>query len=464
MIQAWWQRALDAIADRGRELLKLPAQPEGVPGLGALCHRLLANPGEASGIALAREILAQYAGLDSAQRLEFFELLAAEFNPEPAQLRRVIADYLDSPGPEQMMALVAQVEPPRQDLLRALNMAPGGTAALVRLRGDLLAALRSRPQLQVVDADLRHLLASWFNRGFLSLDRIDWQTPAAVLEKLIRYESVHAINGWEDLRRRVARDRSCFAFFHPAIPGEPLIFVEVGLVRGMPGEIQPLLDVEGPVLDPREADTAVFYSINNTQAGLRGISFGNFLIKQVLGELHRDYPHIRHFVTLSPLPRLCDTLRQCLEGRLPALPERVLDRLLEDLRGELCDRGADDTPARALIRRLDEGASAVPPEPVERLVIAYLSTRRDGGVVDPVASFHLANGARLERVNLAADRSARGTDNAWGVMVNYVYDEEQLEANHERFVSSGQVAVARPLARTLRLVEDARAAAAKDGA
>jgi len=459
MMQRWWQRALVSIADRGRDLLKLSGRTEGFQSVGPLCHRLLVNRGEASGIALAREILERYAMLDREQRTAFFHILATEFNPEPTALRSAISEYLDAPNPENVMALVSAVEPPRQELFRALNMAPGGTVALVRMRGDLLSTLADHPPLKIVDADLKHLLASWFNRGFLYLERIDWHTPADVLEKLIRYESVHAINGWDDLRRRLASDRSCFAFFHPAMPDEPLIFVEVALVRGMASEVQPLLDVQGQVLDPRDADTAIFYSINNTQKGLRGISFGNFLIKQVLGELSRDYPHIRQSATLSPLPRFRSTMERCLAGQVEALPEQLLDALLQDFGTALGAKAGGETPARALLRLLDGPASLSTParEALERVVMAYLTTRSQGHLLDPVANFHLANGARLERINSGADGSVQGRKVSYGVMVNYVYDLDQVEAHHERFINNGEIAVSRSLSRVLREVDSARA-------
>ena len=460
MTRHWWQRALNSIADRGRELLKLSGRTEGVEALGALCHRLLVNRGEASGIALAREVLNKYALLDHEKRLEFFRVLASEFNPDTTALQSAMSAYLADPAPRNLTALVSAVEPPRQDLLRSLNMAPGGTSALVQMRSDLLDFLPDDDSLSVVDSDLKHLFASWFNRGFLDLERIDWHSPADVLEKLIRYESVHVINGWDDLRRRLANDRSCYAFFHPAMPEVPLIFVEVALVKGMASNVQPLLDVEGVILDPTEADTAIFYSINNTQKGLRGISFGNFLIKQVLMELNRDFPHIRLAATLSPMPRFRRTLENVLHGELSTLTEQMLDALLHEQANGLRNETGVATPLRALVQQLEDTSSMsmAARTALERVAVAYLSAESRGMLLDPVARFHLANGARIERINISADGSKQGREASYGVMVNYVYDLEQVEANHENFINDGEIASSRSLSRILRDVERVRAA------
>ena len=297
-----------------------------------------------------------------------------------------------------------------------MNMAPGGTAALVELRRDLLRHLRTEPGLRPLDSDLRHLLASWFNRGFLELRRIDWQTPAAVLEKLITYEAVHEIAGWDDLRRRLGPDRRCFGFFHPALPGEPLIFVEVALTEGLASAVQPLLARDVPDLLQRErarqADTAIFYSISNCQDGLRGISFGNFLIKQVVEELKAELPRIRRFSTLSPVPGL----RKWLEPQIGTLLTKEEAAALET--AEWWDGPAAETLRPALTRHC----------------AAYLTSVAKRGPLDPVARFHLGNGARLERVNWAGNTAARGLRESYGIMVNYLYDPEQIETNHEAFV------------------------------
>src|SRR5882672_7551622 len=268
----------------------------------ALCDALLAERAEFAGAALARDALIAYQGLDERCREEFFDVLARAYSPSPEGVGVAADAYRSDPSPGNLIRLQETVEPARQELFRRLNMAPGGTAALVEMRRRLMKSAHEKPSWRVIDADLLHLLRSWFNRGFLRLERIDWRTPAIVLEKLIQYEAVHAIQGWRDLRRRLESDRRCFAFFHPQLPDEPLIFIEVALTRGMSANVQPLLDVKSPLAETPGADCAMFYSITNCQEGLRGISFGNLLIKQVVEDLKREFPQLRRFATLSPVP------------------------------------------------------------------------------------------------------------------------------------------------------------------
>jgi malonyl-CoA decarboxylase len=324
---------------------------------------------------------------------------------------KVATAYQADPSPDNFIALQEIVEPKRQELFRRLNMAPGGTAALVEMRKVLLKGLRAHPEWRVIDSDLMHLLRSWFNRGFLRLARIDWRTSALVLEKLIDYEAVHAIRGWWDLRRRLEGDRRCFAFFHPQLPDEPIIFIEVALTRGMSAHVQPLLDQRAPVASPQQADCAMFYSITNCQEGLRGISFGNLLIKQVAEELKREFPHLRRFATLSPIPGFRRWLEQTADKEtlagiadpawhLGEVPESLQRRLLQ-----LC--------AWYLLRVKQGGERGEP--------------------LDPVARFHLGNGAALERLNWMGDTSEQGMARSAGMMVNYVYWLAEVEKNHERY-------------------------------
>jgi malonyl-CoA decarboxylase len=333
-----------------------------------------------------------------------------------------------------------------------MNLSPGGTAALVAMRKEVLGRLREEPVLRPLDSDLRHLFASWFNRGFLELRRIDWQTPAAVLEKLIAYEAVHEIQGWDDLRRRLAPDRRCFGFFHPALPGEPLIFVEVALVQGLSSAIQPLLARDGGEDAARErearADTAIFYSISNCQEGLRGVSFGNFLIKQVVEELKAELPQLTRFATLSPVPGF----RRWLEKHLASANEPGNIALLrEEERAALASAGAPEeglTAAAWLLAQLnterwweDAASAEMLRQPVLRLCAVYLTSSLDQKrPADPVARFHLGNGARLERIHWLANTAPRGIQESYGVMVNYLYDPATIEANHEAFVREAIVA------------------------
>ena len=451
MARAWFDRLLKSIADRGRAWAMIPSGLSPLDEARQLSVNLLSEQGEASGAALATALVDRYGGLNDPDRDAFHQFLATGFTPNPAKLRAAAEEYCRAPTASAAMALTEIAEPPRRELLRRFNMGPGGTAALVALRSRILRQLDSNPELRPLEADLRHLFASWFNRGFLEIRRIDWNTPAAILEKLIAYEAVHEIQGWDDLRRRLAADRRCFAFFHPALSDEPLIFVEVALVRGMADAIGPLLVPEaepgrGPV-----PNAAVFYSISNCQRGLRGISFGNFLIKQVVEELRSELPGLKHFATLSPVPAFRNWLglriTQGMRGLIRA-PER------EALVAAAGVNGAKKA-FRLLLDRPDwpddAATSAALKAPLMRLCARFLTTSEDGaGPSDPVARFHLGNGARLEQINFLANPGARGMRESFGLMANYLYDLDRIEANHEAFVHRGQVACGDAVSELLR--------------
>jgi malonyl-CoA decarboxylase len=408
------------------------AMPEGA--LETLAAELISSKGEASGVALATRLLAGYRGLDADGKRAFFRHLAEAWEPDRERALAAAEAFRDDPGPATQEALAAVLEPRRQELFRRLNMAPGGTGALVRMRADLLAELREAPELAPIDRDFRHLLASWFNRGFLVLRPIDWQTPAAVLDKIIAYEAVHQIDSWEELRRRVdPPDRRCFAFFHPSMPDEPLIFVEVALTREIPGSIQALLAPERRKVAPEEATVAVFYSISNCQPGLAGVSFGAFLIKQVAEDLTRELPGLTTFVTLSPVPGLVRWLGQTAAGEPEGDAAEVLAMLERPGWGEdWAEHWNDDAVAAA--RPLVLGLAA-----------RYLldAKRADGQPADPVARFHLGNGAELAAMHWPADISANGLKNGAGVMVNYRYRLDRIEANHEAYAAEGKIAASR---------------------
>ncbi len=444
--RSWVERLWSSVADRGRsyaEVLQPETSTAPLDRAREFAVALLSERGEASGAAVARELHAVLRDLGTDDRLAFYRFVAENFLPAEEPLRQAAQAYLAESTPERATRLAEAAEPVRQELLRRMNMAPGGTAALVGMRKELLAHLRGTPALKPLDTDLRHLFASWFNRGFLELRRIDWQTPAAVLEKLITYEAVHEIQGWDDLRRRLASDRRCFGFFHPALPGEPLIFVEVALTTGLAASVQPLLARDGDERLQREreraADTAIFYSISNCQDGLRGVSFGNFLIKQVVEELKAELPRVTRFSTLSPVPGF----RRWLERRLGS---GEADVLREDEAATLrVDAGAvteGSDPSSVLQDVLglerwweDVAVAGALRGPLVRLCARYLTTPPGGrGSSDAVARFHLGNGARLERVNWLGNVAPRGIEEAYGIMVNYLYDPEQIEANHEAFM------------------------------
>jgi malonyl-CoA decarboxylase len=396
-----------------------------------LAEALLSEPGEASGVALARQILARYSGLPPSDRLAFLKILAQRFGPDPARLDAAIERYREDPCPGTAAALFAVAEPPRQELIRRLNLAPGGTERLVRMREDVLSNLKEHPDLAPVDSDFAHLLSSWFNRGFLQIRPIDWTTPAHILEKVIRYEAVHEITSWSDLQRRLEpRDRRCFAFFHPALPDEPLIFVEVALTSTIPTAIAPLLEEGRRPIAPQRARTAVFYSISNCQVGLRGISFGNFLIKQVAEELKRELPNLRTFVTLSPVPDFMRWLDRERGSPSPAFARGSHRKALAALQGPW----QSDSETVKSVR------------PFHNKAIAHYFLRAKNGMgkpVDPVARFHLGNGARLDRINWMGDPSAKGLRQGAGFMVNYRYDLGQVEKNHDAYASRSEVVASR---------------------
>jgi malonyl-CoA decarboxylase len=406
-------------------------------GAVSLCHGLLSERGEVSGAALARDAVAAYHALPQGALPQFFDLLVQEFSPEPAALERAYEAYRSEPSQDNLIRLQHVVEPPRQEMFRRLNMAPGGTATLVAMRRFVLSGLKSRPEWKGIDADLSHLFGSWFNRGFLTLERIDWHTPAIVLEKLIKYEAVHEITSWQDLHRRLEGDRRCFAFFHPALPNEPLIFIEVALTKGTSAAVQPLLDLESPELKAEDANTAIFYSITNCQEGLRGISFGNLLIKQVAQRLGQEFPRIKTFATLSPVPGF----RSWLTGIAPDLAARPQGARYAAAIARLEDTGWYKSGRDAEIMR-----QLLLPLAAYYLVCA----KHNGDACDPVARFHLGNGARLERLNWLADTSRRGLNTAAGMMVNYRYRLDQVEENHEIYVREQRVVASRELQKLAR--------------
>ena len=411
---------ISSIADAGRELLRRRLQRR--RDILDLCRELLSVRGEASGTALAREVVEAYRRLGAEERLAFFQSLRERFGVDGERLARALDSCRARPDFRNLQALRRAAEPPRQELFRRINLAPDGTRAIVGMRADLLKLLPNHPELTEVDADLLQLLSNWFNPGFLSLTRIDWNSPASLLEKIQRYEKVHAIAALENLKRRLAEDRRCFAFFHPALPDEPLIFVEVALTRGLADRIAPLVDQSAPVLPPRDADTAIFYSINACQEGLRGVTLGSFLIKLVVAELQRELPHLRQFATLSPVPGFRRWLERTLaEGGLPARLHSLLESRIDRIEEEA---GEDAELSAALLA----------------LCARYLVQEKEGELpLDPVARFHLRNGARLERINWAADRSSKGLRESFGIMVNYLYEPGRIERYHERFVEQGEV-------------------------
>lgn len=417
---------LQGFSRQGRDLLRrhLPFLDGPTPVLSradALCgmaRDLISSRGEASGIAIATDLLRTYAVASGAERAEFFIALARDFNPDRAALDAAWARFV-AEGWDAHPVLASAVEAPRQELFRRLNFAPGGTAALVAMRAHLLAS-RDLHGVRRVEADLAHLLQSWFNRGFLTMRAINWSSPASLLERVIRYEAVHDIRDWDDLRSRLdPPDRRCYAFFHPAIPDDPLIFVEVALTQTVPGSIQALLATDRVPLASEDMTTAVFYSISNCQPGLRGISFGHFLIKQVAIDLKREIPTLEQFVTLSPIPGFANWLRSHDAALAEAEPETVRDPLL----------------AAAGRYFLD-------------------AKHADGHPLDPVARFHLGNGARLEQLHWMGDSSPKGRRQSAGMMVNYRYDLPAIEELHERYANHGAIPIGKPFRQLISSLDE----------
>ena len=437
---SYFSDMLQSIADRGRALIhrREPAG-ERSAGLVELCEALLSGRGEASGVALARDILARYATLTIGPRIAFFEALDTTFGHDRARIDAAVALWRQSPSAASAAELNRASEPRRLELFRRLNLAPGGTTALVRMREQLMDAMDHRDDLAAIDADFVHLFTAWFNRGFLVLRRIDWSTPAVILQKIIHYEAVHQIRDWDDLRRRIdLPDRRCYAFFHPALVDDPLIFVEVALTREIPGAIAPILADKRDVVDPARATAATFYSITNCQRGLTGVSFGNFLIKQVVEEVTREFTRMSTFVTLSPAPNFAGWLKR----------ERAAE-----------DSLVVDEEDRAALAALDQPDWWTVPETCEAVrepllraaAWYYLRARNGRGLpVDAVARFHLGNGARLERLDWLGDTSERSMAQSHGLMVNYLYDVDYIERNHEAYAQQRAVVAASAVTRLIR--------------
>jgi len=405
------------------------------------CKRLLSERGETNSMAIARLLVERIDALPDGEVDDFFDYLSLQLSPDPQRVLQAAQDYVELPNAERLIALTQAAEPPRQELLRRLNRTPNGTATLVRMRRALLQRLPKKPEWMALESDLLHLFSSWFNPGFLQMRRVDWNSPAKLLEKIIHHEAVHAIDGWDDLRRRLQPDRRCFAFFHPQLPDEPLIFVEVALLPDMPAAIAPLIDKASTPLTPERFRVAAFYSISNCEPGLRNVSLGNFLIKSVAEQLQRELPRIRTFCTLSPVPGLAAWLLR--EPDFAALPNlrRHAAADFEAARRHLlalCDGDLAALQRASTHERMDKEATAA----LLTLCAAYLLHLSPTLEGDPVARFHLDNGARLERLNPNGNLSAKGLKQSFGIMVNYLYDLDKVEASHEKF-KQGEVARSR---------------------
>ena len=393
----------------------------------SLCHMMMQSDGEYSSLLLAERILNAFEKLEDPERLQFFQLLLVDYDIDVDRVKEVISNYEQNPDAQNLRQLTAASEPARQELLRRINLTPGGTRRLVKMREHLLGLLRDHPELKRIDTDFHHLFNSWFNRGFLVMEPLDWTTPAHILEKIIAYEAVHEIGSWRELRRRLEpADRYCYGFFHPSMGDEPLVFVEVALTDQVPGGIGEILQEERDVAEPEQSSCAIFYSISNCHRGLAGVSFGNFLIKQVATSMKMRFPQLKTFATISPVPGFHQWMRAQANDQ----------ESLAELLGEFGVDASEDQRTR-----------------MQKVVAHYFLHEKNsrGEPYDPVARFHLKNGALLERINVLGNPSDAGMQNSLGTMVNYVYDLSRVEDNHEKYVKDNQVicsSLVRKLARS----------------
>ena len=401
------------------------------------------------------EVVAQWhASASAAQRLQMWRMLSEQFAPDGRQVAAA-RDLFDSAqgtaeeGAAEIRLRKALVSP-RTRLLQRFSAMPGGMRFLLDLRAELLQQLKVEKRLLALDAELEALFSTWFDVGFLELRRISWDSPASLIEKLIKYEAVHDIRSWADLKNRLDSDRRCYGFFHPRLPDEPLIFVEVALLGSMPGSIAPLLDETAAPSDLTRATTAIFYSISNTQTGLRGVSFGESLIKRVVETLHQEFPKLRTYVTLSPIPGFRAWLSRHAQAMLEATPRRERTELARLVQQAGMD--ADDEAAAVLTlleTSRDHAADSPLPSWLMHCAAHYLGRElQDGRPVDAVARFHLGNGARVERINWGGDPGAKGWKQSYGIMVNYLYDLKRLD-RHRQQLGQGKIAVSGEVSKLL---------------
>jgi malonyl-CoA decarboxylase len=388
-----------------------------------VCEKLLSERGQANVFSLAQQVMTQYRSLPISQQEAFFSELSIRYSLDPEEVLTQAKCYAEAPTTVQLAKLTRAVEPPRQELLRRINRTPGGTAFLLAMRNDLLRLRKTHPELDGVDADFLHLLSSWFNPGFLHLKQVDWNSSAALLEKIMQYEAVHEITDWNDLRRRLLPDRRCYAFFHPQLPEEPLIYVEIALVEKLPSAIFPLIDKDRQPDSPTKAKTAVFYSISNCQPGLRGVSLGNFLIKKVAGLLHAEFPQIKTYCTLSPIPTFTRRLQQDPATHFSASQKKTWSRVQSWMKQH------DPVQVADIVTMTKDQQ-----DDLRSLCAHFLVQDTHSPLADPVARFHLDNGARLEHIQFAANLSPKGLQQSYGLMVNYVYEINLVESRHQQYL------------------------------
>jgi malonyl-CoA decarboxylase len=424
---------IESIADAGEKFLDgINLRDATLQTLMELSNDLISNKGVASGIALARKVVELYNRLSKDEKLEYFKELVKITEVDINEIKHRAEELYKNPGPETRERLNKSLKTNCQKLFSRMNMAPSGTKAIVNLREDLLSFIPEHPELKPLDVDLKILLTTWFNPGFLILEKIDWDTEASILEKIIRYETVHNINNWNELKQRLVDNRRCFAYFHPALEDEPLIFVEVALTKGISSSVQNILNKEN---DNKKVNTAIFYSINNCQRGLKGIPLGNFLIKMVVTEIVKHNPNIKTFSSLSPVTGFAKWLKAVLVSKDNNLFEEDREVLKLVLDKEWYKK-------HRLVKKLKK--------PLMKACAYYLiNMKRGDKPLNSVARFHFGNGAELYRINWMGNKSKHGLEDSYGIMVNYLYDLKNIELNHENYVIKGELAVSKGVKKLL---------------
>ena len=422
------KKIISSIADAGQKLFKKPKiKSDDLDSIINLCDELLSNKGIVFGITVARDITNLYQELSHENKLIFFKKINEKYKPNYEKVDSAVKLYAQSRDEKSLSKLFIAAEGKRRELFRRMNMAPNGTAIIVALREDLIRILKDNKELSELDNDLRHLFRAWFNPGFLKLAKITWDTKAAVLEKIIKYERVHQIKDMNELKRRLGEDRRFFSYFHPALEDEPIIFVQVALTKGLGKSIQELMKPTDN--EEKSYDTATFYSISNCQEGLSRVTLGNFLIKRVVYEIQEELPHIKNFGTLSPIPGFADWFTYLEETKI------------KNILGDLKDQDAIFLKSQDL--KLGDSRIVRNKEAITKLVAHYIVNEKNekGLPVNDVSRFHLGNGAIVDDIVVNANISETGFKRSYGVMVNYLYELKNIEKNHEEYMNNNKVIV-----------------------
>ena len=422
------KKIISSIADAGQKLFSMKnIKKNDLESILSLCDDLISHKGAAFGITVARDVTELYQSLSSENKLLFFKKINDKYKPSFTKVNNAIENYTKSQNEKTLSDLFKVSEGKRRELFRRMNMAPNGTSIIVTLREDLLKILKYNKELSSLDNDLRHLFRAWFNPGFLKLVKITWDTKAAVLEKIIKYEKVHKIKDMNELKRRLGEDRRFFSYFHPALEDEPIIFVQVALTNGLGKSIQELMKPSSS--DKKKLDTATFYSISNCQEGLSRVTLGNFLIKRVVYEIQEELPHIKNFGTLSPIPGFVDWFAYQEEAKI------------KNILGDLKDQEVTFLKSQDL--KLGDNRIIKNKEALIKLVTHYIINEKNekGLPVNDVSRFHLGNGAIVDDIIVNANISEMGFKRSYGVMVNYLYQLKNIEKNHEDYMNSNKVII-----------------------